>query len=180
MNSMNSLNSSNSSNNPRQPRIGVDIGRVIINGDGADTNFFGHDPVEALRTPAVPGAFAAVGSLVEQFDGRVWLISKCGPKIQARSMAWLDHHGFWAQTGLARDQVRFCRERRDKAVHARKLALTHFVDDRYDVLTHLVGLVDRLYLFGPQPRRAPSDRGLAGLIRALAWPDVLTDLTRVG
>lgn len=160
----------------REPRIGVDIGRVIINGDGADTSFFGHDHAEAMRTPAVPGAVSAVAELVRRFDGRVWLVSKCGPKIQARSLAWLEHHGFWAKTGVARDNVRFCRERRDKAIHARRLALTHFVDDRFDVLEHLVGLVDHLYLFGPQRRRHP--RSQDAMIAAPRWADVLDDLAR--
>lgn len=160
----------------REPRIGVDIGRVIINGDGPDTNFFGHNHIEAMRTPAVPGSFEAVAELVRRFEGRVWLVSKCGPKIQARSLAWLEHHGFWAKTGVAKDSVRFCRERRDKAVHARRLALTHFVDDRHDVLEHLVGLVDHLYLFGPQRRR---DRGaLDGMIATPRWADVLRELAR--
>jgi hypothetical protein len=160
----------------REPRIGVDIGRVIINGDGPDTQFFGHDQAEALRTPAVPGAFASVAELVERFSGRVWLVSKCGPKIQARSLAWLDHHGFWATTGMDRKQVRFCRERPEKAKHARQLGLTHFVDDRFDVLTHLVGLVDRMYLFGPQRRRSEQ---LPGMLATPRWADVLADLAWV-
>ncbi len=160
----------------REPRIGVDIGRVIIDGDGPDTNFFGHELHEAMRTPAVPGAFAGVAALVERFAGRVWLVSKCGPKIQARSLAWLDHHGFWAATGVSRDQVRFCRERRDKAVHARQLGLTHFVDDRHDVLVHLVGLVGHLYLFGPQRRRSGPPR--QPMIATPRWADVLAQVER--
>jgi hypothetical protein len=158
----------------REPRIGVDIGRVIINGDGADTNFFAHDLDEVMRTPAVGGAFAAITRLVDRFDGKVWLVSKCGPKIQQRSLAWLDHHDFWAQTGVAKDNVRFCRERPEKAIHARKLALTHFVDDRLDVLGHLAGLVDRIYLFGPQPRRGRVN--LPGLVEAPGWASVIADL----
>lgn len=160
----------------RELRIGVDIGRVIISGDGPDTVFFGRSQVEAMRTPAVPGAFAAVAELVERFEGRVHLVSKCGPRIQARSLAWLDHHGFWQATGLDRTQVRFCRERADKAKHAHQLGLTHFVDDRFDVLTHLVGLVDRLYLFGPQRRRTEQ---LPRMLVTPRWADVLADLTWV-
>lgn len=158
----------------REPRIGVDIGRVIINGDGPDTAFLGHNEVEALRAPAVGGAFAAVAELVRRFEGRVYLVSKCGAKIQARSLAWLDQHGFWAATGVDRAHVRFCKERRDKANHARKLGLTHFVDDRFDVHTHLVGLVDRMYLFGPQRRRSEQ---LPGMLATPRWADVLADLS---
>ena len=41
----------------------------------------------------------------------------------------------------------------------------------WDVHTHLAGLVDHLYLFGPQPRR--NQAGLAGLVLAPRWDDVL-------
>jgi hypothetical protein len=160
----------------REVRIGVDIGRVIIDGDGPDTAFFGHSEEHAMRTPAVPGAFESVAELVDRFAGRVYLVSKCGPKIQGRSLAWLDHHGFWASTGVDRAKVRFCRERRDKAIHAVQLGLTHFVDDRFDVLSHLAGRVDRLYLFGPQRRRSAQ---LPGMLATLRWADVLADLAWV-
>lgn len=162
----------------RTPRLGIDIGRVIINGSGADTTFFGRSEDEALRlTPAVPGAFESIAALVERFEARVFLVSKCGERIQRRSMAWLDHHEFWTKTGLPRHQVRYCRQRRDKAIHARKLGLTHFVDDRFDVLIHLIDLVEHLYLFGPQKRRDPrSDPRLARMTATKTWPAVLEAL----
>ena len=150
---------------------------MIIDGEaGADTRFFGHDDAAAMATPGVPGAFEAIAELVEAFDARAWLVSKCGPKIQRRSMLWLDHHGFWAKTGLERANVRFCLERRDKAEHALELGLTHFVDDRWDVHTHLAGLVEHLYLFGPQPRR--SSANLPGLVHAPTWSEVLATPSR--
>lgn len=153
-------------------KLGIDIGRVIINGEaGNDTTFFGHDDQAAMATPGVPGAFEAITELVDAFEQRAWLVSKCGPKIQRRSMLWLDHHGFWAKTGIDRANVRFCLERRDKAQHATKLGLTHFVDDRWDVHTHLAGLVEHLYLFGPQPRR--DHASLPGLVHTRTWDDVL-------
>lgn len=155
----------------RRPAIGIDIGRVIIDGDGPDTSFFAHDEDACLAAPAVLGAFEAITELADAFERRAYLVSKCGPKIQRRSMRWLDHHDFWAKTGISRANVRFCLERRDKAQHAAKLGLTHFVDDRWDVHTHLVGLVDHLYLFGPQPRR--NQASLPGLVLAPGWDDVL-------
>jgi hypothetical protein len=136
----------------RKPHLGIDIGRVIIGGDGADSQFLDGDEASALATPPVAGAFAAVAELVRRFDANVWLVSKAGPRIQARTCRWLDERRFFAVTGLPRDQVRFCRERREKADHARTLALTHFIDDRFDVLRHLEGIVPHRYLFGPQRR----------------------------
>lgn len=143
-----------------QPRLGVDIGRVIIAGsddpDAADTAFFGADEQAMLATPAVDEVFDVLPRLVERFDGRVWLISKAGARIQRRTERWLAHHRFFERTGIPSDNLRFTLLRADKAVHARELGLTHFVDDRLDVLEALRDVVPHLYLFGPQPQLAPD------------------------
>ena len=140
------------------PALGIDIGRVIISPvdeSGADTQFLNGSEAEAMATPASPGALAAIADLWTLFQGRVWIVSKCGPRVQARSRRWLVHHGFHTQTGVPQEHLRFCRERRDKAIHARQLGLTHFVDDRADVLRHLEGLVEHRFLFGPQRKAVP-------------------------
>jgi hypothetical protein len=136
----------------RESHLGIDIGRVIIGGEGADTQFLDGDEASAMATPAVAGAFDAVADLMRLFDGKVWLVSKAGPRIQARTRSWLDKRGFFDVTRLPRDHLRFCRERREKADHAMALGLTHFIDDRFDVLRHLEGIVPHRFLFGPQRR----------------------------
>ena len=140
-------------------RIGIDIGRVIIGAvvDGrADTSFLGSRLEDAIHTPPAAGAIEGVALLVERSDGHAWLVSKCGPGVQAKTRAWLDHHDFWARTGMDRGHLRFCLRRPDKAVHARELRLTAMIDDRVDVLTHLAGIVDHRLLFGEQDRPAPG------------------------
>lgn len=128
--------------------IGIDIGRVLIAGDGPDTSFLGASEEDAMRAPEMAGAFDAVAALVTAYDGRVWLVSKCGPRIEARTRRWLAATRFFARTGMAEDHLRFCRERRDKAPIAVKLGLRGFVDDRADVLRAMRGLVPHLVLFG--------------------------------
>lgn len=134
-----------------QPRLGIDIGRVIIGGGtgpGADTQFLGQSEAAALQTPALAGAFETIARLVTACEGRVWLVSKAGTRVRERTWRWLEHRRFFELTRLERENVRFCRARADKALHARDLALSHFVDDRLDVLSHLRGLVPTLVLFG--------------------------------
>jgi hypothetical protein len=134
-------------------RLGIDIGRVIIGGGtekGADTAFLSGDDQRALATPPVAGAVATITELVEAFSGRVWLVSKAGPRIQERTRRWLEARNFFAVTGVPKTHLRFCRERPQKADHARELLLTHFIDDRLDVLRALRGVVHQLVLFGPQ------------------------------
>ena len=154
-----------------EPRLGVDIGRVIISGeshpDGGDTAFFQGDEAALLRTPEIPDAVSSIAALVPRFDGRVWLVSKCGPRTQARTLVWLRGHDFYGRTGIDPSHVRFCRERAEKRTHADELGLTHFVDDRVQVHEALRGAVAHLYLFGPQEGPVPDF-----VVPVASWPRV--------
>lgn len=151
-----------------RPTLGIDIGRVVIDGsshpDGGDTAFFSGDVATALRTPPVDGVFAVVAELVARFGGRAWLVSKCGPRVQERSPAWLAHHRFHSRTGLPAGNVRFCRQRPDKALICAELGITHMVDDRADVHTALDGVVAHRFAFGPQRHRPPP-----GVVHVPTW-----------
>lgn len=67
--------------------IGIDVGGVIIdsiNNDNRDTTFLGDN---FLRTTAVPGAFDAVKTLVQNFGTKnIFIVSKCGPVIQEKTV----------------------------------------------------------------------------------------------
>ena len=142
--------------------LGVDIGRVLIHGDGPDTSFIGGTDADALRTPAMAGSFEALARLCELFAGRVWLVSKCGPRIQARSRQWLDRHRFFQSTGIRYGQVRFCRERKEKAPICAELGVSLFVDDRLDVLAAMTGIVPHRFHFGASS--APT-----GIVAVPTW-----------
>jgi len=148
-------------NKQSSPVLGIDIGRVIVGAADpsgvADTSFISGSEEAALATSATPGAFEAIASLTQAFDGRVWLVSKCGPRIQQLTKRWLEHTDFYARTGVQPGRVRFCRKRPEKREHCLAIGATHFIDDRLDVLQHLVGVVSRLYWFGHQTdqRAAP-------------------------
>jgi hypothetical protein len=143
----------------REPGLGIDIGRVIIDGParphGADTAFFTGDEPTMLATAEMPGALDAIARLVARFEGRVWLVSKCGPPVQARTLRWLAAHDFYRRTGVPSQQVRFCRTRPDKRLHCQQLGLTHFVDDHPEVHAAILGTVEYQYFFGPQRRPVP-------------------------
>lgn len=153
--------------NPREPRLGIDIGRVIINGPahpGGDTAFFAGDEDTMLATPEMDDCVAAIARLTTAFGGRVWLVSKCGPRVQDRTLRWLIAHDFYRRTGTPQAHVRFCRARQDKRVHCEELNLTHFVDDHPEVHAAIRGTVDYQYFFGPQRRPVPRYG-----IHALTW-----------
>lgn len=126
--------------------LGVDVGGVIIAKVGTlpDTSFSSEN---FLQTPAMPDAFKVLRQLVdEKFGDNVFLVSKCGPKIQAKTLRWLKHHKFYEVSGVKPQHVHFCLQRADKETICRKLGITHFIDDRLDVLMTLK-TVPNLYLF---------------------------------
>ena len=126
----------------------------------ADTSFLSGSEARALETPAEPGAFVVLRELCDAANGDVWIVSKSGPRIERRTRRWLERHELFEKTGLRSDHLRFCRERREKKVHCRELGITHFVDDRRDVLEHLRGWVPHLFLYGVQPPSPPPPRWL--------------------
>jgi hypothetical protein len=152
----------------RQPALGIDIGRVIINGPahpaGGDTAFFEGDEATMLATPEIADAVEVIARLVPLFGGRVWLVSKCGRRVQDRTLRWLDGHDFYRRTGLSRDHVEFCRARPDKRGHCERFQLTHFIDDHPEVHDAICGAVDYQYYFGPQAQPVSEHA-----IHALTW-----------
>ncbi|MFG3258939.1 hypothetical protein [Streptomyces sp. NPDC048172] len=159
----------------RLPVLGVDVGGVIIGrvAEGSDTSFFGPQP---LLTPAVDGVMEALAALTaEPFAGRVHVISKAGPRVADRTREWLGHHDFFARTGIPDGHLHFVRERADKAPVCARLGVTHFVDDRLDVLAHLTTVAHRLLFTGglgdltpPDPGAVPSWATVTG-----SWPEVV-------
>ena len=84
-------------------------------------------------------------------------------------MRWFDHHRFFERTGIDSRNVRFCLKRPQKALHCREIGITHFIDDRADVLEAMMGVVPNLYLFGPQ-------RAAATRVHLTTWKDVAREL----
>ena len=153
--------------------LGVDIGGVIIDrvNDGTDTSFFTDN---YLRTTAVPGVLDALRELVEKrFGDKVFLVSKCGQRVQDKTLQWLDHHRFYDLTGIGRERVHFCRERHEKAGICEKLGITHFVDDRLEVLGNLT-TVGTLYLFHPQPDEVRRFARFLNRVKQVdSWQEIL-------
>jgi hypothetical protein len=157
-------------------KLGIDIGRVLITPEGtgpADTSFIGGSIEDAVATPPYEGMFDAVTELTQRFGRRVWLVSKAGPRMQEKTRLWLAHHRFFERTGIASRNLRFCLERPQKADHCRALGITHFIDDRLDVLQHLRGVVEYRYLFGPQRKGSSAPTGVTA---CRTWPDTLVQI----
>jgi hypothetical protein len=157
-------------------RLGVDIGGVLIDrvNDDTDTSFFGDN---YLHTTAVPGAFDAIKQLSDRrFGSQIHLVSKCGPRVEQKSRDWLAHHDFFRTTGVNPANLHFCRRRQDKAPISETLGLTHFIDDRLEVLGYLKS-VPNLYLFHPTSSEVEKHaRHLQRVYRAESWDEILIAL----
>ena len=152
--------------------LGVDVGGVLVDrarADGSDTSFFSD---RFLETPAVADALETLARLRrERFGQRICIVSKCGPRTEAKTRLWLNEHKFLDALGLDAQALHFCRERRDKAPICKRLGVTHFIDDRMDVLTHLTSVPHR-FLFGPQKAGVNAD----GVVRVETWAEVVAAL----
>jgi hypothetical protein len=115
-------------------RVGIDFGGVIVRNRkltrGEDTGLAGSDKVAIAQD----GVFDAIREIISICEGRVWIVSKAGPRMQARTRAWLDTVDFFSRTGLDVEHVRFCLERQEKGTICRELGVTHFVDDHVHVM----------------------------------------------
>lgn len=151
--------------------IGVDIGGVLIahSDDRSDTSFFSK---HYLKTPACDGAFEAIRHLV--LGGcDVHLVSKCGESVEGKSRKWLLTNGFYEITGLVPENVHFCRERADKATICTELGVSHFVDDRLEVLSYLKDVPNK-YLFNPSPKEVDKFRvALPTVQQVSTWQELL-------
>lgn len=157
-------------------RLGVDIGGVLIDriNDDTDTSFYSDN---YLQTTAVPGAFDALRRMSDsRFGSHIHLVSKCGPRVEQKSREWLDHHDFFRKTTVDPANIHFCRHRQDKAPICETLSLTHFIDDRLEVLGYLKS-VPNLYLFHPTAGEVEKHaQHLDSVHRVESWDDVLAAL----
>ena len=156
--------------------LGVDIGGVII--DRVSEERSGDLAADFAAAMPVAGAFESIARLVERhFGEHVWLVSRCDEPAEPFILAWLKRHDFFRVTGVAPERVRFCRERRDKATICRELGVTHFVDDRHDVLGPLVGIVAHLYLLRSRGTEMPAAATLPpGIARVTRWSEIVEAL----
>lgn len=156
--------------------LGVDIGGVIITParKAGDTSFFSSD---YLATPPMAGAFEAIAALARmRFGARVHLVSKCGPGVEAKTRAWLAHHAFHDITGVPEERLHFCRARADKAPICARLGVTHFIDDRLEVLGYLASVPTR-YLFQPDAKEMARHAAHLPDVRIVqSWAEIEDDL----
>lgn len=130
--------------------LGVDIGNVIIDHRMMDKKNKDNWQERYLASPPVEGVFESLKILSEQkFKNNIFLVSKCREDAEVLINIWFNKHDFFNKTGIKPENVFFCKERSEKEKICRENNITHFIDDRLEVLGHMINVVPNLYLFQP-------------------------------
>lgn len=80
----------------------------------------------------MPEAVASLRTLVDTLGAaNVYVVSKAGSRIIAKTKQWLEHHRVYERTGLLVEHVHFCARRKDK-VHICERYPEKWRLDRYD------------------------------------------------
>ena len=150
--------------------LGVDIGSVIISKTWS--NGF---------LPPLKDAFSVLKRLKnERFKDKLFIVSQQQPFMSNIVLLWLQYHNFYQATGIKKRDIHFCRKRIDKAAICKKLGITHFIDDRTEVLTYLhEANIQNLYLFEPKGEYVelnPDAHVLSYVKQIESWKEIEKEL----
>lgn len=158
-------------------KFGVDIGGITIDrvNNTTDTSFSGD---RYLETHAVPGVFDALHVLNHRkFKGEIYFIPKCGEVVEEKTVHWLEYNQVFRRTCIDPSHIFFCRERKDKAVICKELGITHFVDDRLEVLGYLKGIVPYRFLLNSQSEEVQEHKQhLVDVTKVDSWLELKEQL----
>lgn len=137
--------------------LGLDIGGVII--DRCKTEVvrtLWQDHQNYQDTPEVPGVIGSIHELwaspLSPFQENIYLVSRVKtPEGEEKTIKWLKKNRFFQRTGIPQENIIFCRERFEKTEICQNKEITHFVDDRLEVLSLMSGIVSHLYLLNKNP-----------------------------
>lgn len=128
--------------------LGIDFGRTICDiGSGHVTTGRAEVDPHFFDLPFVDGALEQIKSFVPLFGPQsMHIVSKCAPESEDPIKGWLARKNFWELTGMREGNIHFCRERDQKFEICLELGVSHFVDDRREVLHYLRGVGTKIAL----------------------------------
>lgn len=154
-------------------RIGIDIEGVM-----RSKNIRPQTVDEYLTTAPLKDAPLAIKEMTKLFGNmNIFLISRCPKYAEKTITEWLNSNRLFNDPNLVSSNIYFCRKRIDKAVIAKRLQLTHFIDDRIDVLDAMKNIVANRILFtgGSNHHNTEIDENITVLD---SWNSILEHITR--
>lgn len=146
--------------NKQTPVFATDLGGVVFV-NGAHTQ--------------IPGAFKALRRLVAKFgQANSHVISRVNDiHGTMRSKKRLENFQFCTETGMCWTRLHYCYRRDEKGPIAKELGVTHMIDDRPEVLSHMDGIVPHRFLFQPNMNDfAKFEQKLSGVVIVHSWTEV--------
>ena len=144
------------------PALGIDLGGTIV------------DRLEDGSRPQIPKAFENIRLLREKiFGDNVYIVSRIMKwEDKERLMGWLNNNNFFELTGVLTQNLNFCLLREEKAPICERLGITHFVDDRPEVLSYMTSVPHRFLIRGIEEDYQRFKDQLKGVIRVNSWDEI--------
>lgn len=101
--------------------LGVDLGYTIVN---------------PKTKESYSDSFRVLKRFKETWDN-VFIVSKVNEEQKVRAIKWLTESGFHTLTGIPFENIYFCQERNEKGPICKTLGVTHFIDDRAEVMFNM-------------------------------------------
>jgi hypothetical protein len=159
------------------PVLGIDMGGVIVTRKlGRRDVTLTSDKKDYIFIPPISETLESVGELVKRFKGKVFVVSRIDKmEHEERAHRWFRHWNFFNVTGLNPVNLRFCLKRYEKAPICRDLSITHFIDDRVEVLSHMVGVVNNLFAFDPREEELDQFSSFLPKVNVVrSWKEILS------
>lgn len=155
------------------PILGLDFGNVIKAGAATRTE-------DSQLMPKVKEAIRVLKK--EKFDNNVYVISRVPENGDKKVLDFLETENFFSEGLLEREKTFFCLKREEKAPIASRLGITHFVDDRTEVLSHMKDVYHR-YAMNPEPdqlAKFPLNDGQRRwpMVQVYSWKDCVNTILR--
>ncbi|MDO8569365.1 MAG: hypothetical protein Q7R89_01105 [bacterium] len=158
--------------------LGVDLGNVIIDhvGFGTTPEFVQSGDYNVI--PPMLGVIDALWQLnQERFAGNIFVVYNASDVADQKILSWLKSHDFFNRTGIYPAQMMRTKNGRDKSSVCDLFQATHFVDDRLEVLSHLVSKVKNLYLLRPQADEVRRYKDfLPHVLLVTSWDEIVRTL----
>ena len=140
--------------------LGIDLGDTIFTKENG------------VRFP-FRGSYRVIKRLIEErFKEKSFIVSRVTPEQKIRALAMLKEDGFHELTGLPPKNVEFCELRHEKAPICERLGITHFIDDRPEVMSHME-FVPHRFLFRPIPEDVELFKNkLEGVTIVQSWAEI--------
>jgi len=104
---------------------------------------------------------------------QVFIVSRVNQEQYIRAKAWIEEERLLEQTGILPENIHWCAERSDKANICKTLGITYFIDDRPEVVSHMLGIVPKRILFQANEEDILKFKdSLDGVIYTRTWKEI--------